>query len=118
LNEKIEDEEKRSKLHLEEKLKCEQEFLILKEDLEKDLNTKAKFREELIKLKVKKSQLDSLQKSLTQEDEELKDKNAKVEEKNKELEKSNAKFKKEIQQAIEKIEINDLLKEIDIEEIQ
>lgn len=115
---KIGDEESRSKVYLEEKLKLEQELLDMKEDLEKDLATKAKNREELIKLKVKKSQLESQNKQLISDEASFKEKNTKLDEKNKELDKKNLKLKKDIQDAIQKIEINDLLKEIDVEEIQ
>ena len=115
---KIGDEEARSKVYLEEKLKLEQDLLELKEDLEKDLATKARNREELIKLKVKKSQLESQHKQLTTDEASYKEKNDRLDAKNKELDKQNVKLKKDIQDAIQKIEINDLLKEIDVEEIQ
>ena len=84
---KIGDEESRSKIYLEEKLKLEQELLDMKEDLEKDLATKAKNREELIKLKVKKSQLESQNKQLISDEASFKEKNTKLDDKNKELEK-------------------------------
>jgi hypothetical protein len=89
----------------------------MKEDMAKDISQREKNREELIKLKVKKSQLESQNKTLSADEASLKEKNEKLDIKNKELEKQNVKFKKDIQMSIEKIEINDLLKEIDVEEI-
>ena len=69
-------------------------------------------------MKVKKSQLESQHKQLTTDEASYKEKNDRLDAKNKELDKQNVKLKKEIQDAIQKIEINDLLKEIDVEEIQ
>lgn len=57
--EKIANEEAKSKEVLDEKLKLEQELLDLKEDLQKIVEKNAFNREELIKNKVKNSQLDS-----------------------------------------------------------
>ena len=57
--EKIANEEAKSKEVLDEKLKLEQELLDLKEDLQKIIDKNAFNREELIKNKVKNSQLDS-----------------------------------------------------------
>ena len=52
-------EETRSKDTLDRKLKLEQGLLDKKEDLQKETNRQDTNREELIKLRVKNSQLDS-----------------------------------------------------------
>jgi len=57
--EKIANEEAKSKDVLDEKLKLEQELLDLKEDLGKILEKNSWNREELIKNRVRNSQLDS-----------------------------------------------------------
>lgn len=59
LMEKIANEEAKSKEVLDEKLKLEQELIDLKEDLAKVLDKNQQNREDLIKQKVKNSQLDS-----------------------------------------------------------
>jgi hypothetical protein len=66
--EKIAKEELKSKDILETKLKLEQSLLDLKEDVKKADETFNNNREELIKLKVKNSQLDALTTQLTEED--------------------------------------------------
>merc|ERR1712086_44908 len=65
--EKIANEEAKSKEVLDEKLKLEQELLDLKEDLQKIVDKHQQQREDLIKQKVKNSQLDSQNVQLTEE---------------------------------------------------
>ena len=66
--EKIANEEAKSKDVLDEKLKLEQELLDLKEDLTKLLGQHTNNRDELIKLRVKNSQLDSQNTLLAEEE--------------------------------------------------
>lgn len=74
--EKIANEEAKSKDVLDEKLKLEQELLDLKEDLTKLLGQHTNNRDELIKLRVKNSQLDSQNTLLAEEELQLGDENA------------------------------------------
>jgi len=80
--------------------------------------THANNREEQIKLRVKNSQLDSQTASLTEEELTLKEDNTKLIEDNTALEKENQGLKDKIAKTIQRIDINNLLKEIDIEEMQ
>ena len=116
--EKISNEEAKSKDVLDEKLKLEQELIDLKEDLGKISETHAVNREELIKLRVKNSQLDSQNALLTEDELQLTEENTKLIEENGNLEKENTQLKNKIAQTIQRIDINNLLKEIDIEEMQ
>lgn len=118
LMEKTTDEESKSKDVLDQKLKLEQQLVDLKESLSKLTDQHLANREELIKLRVKNSQLDSQQKSLNEEGADLKVRNTKLTEENTELEKENNDLKAKIASTIKKIDLNNLLKEIDIEELQ
>ena len=118
LMEKISNEEAKSKDVLDEKLKLEQELIDLKEDLTKLTEKQAHNREELIKQRVKNSQLDSQFRLLTEEEQTLAAENEKLTLDNEQLEKENLQLKQKIQETIERIDINNLLKEIDIEELQ
>lgn len=116
--EKIQSEENRSKDILDKKLQLEQDLLMLKEDLSKATETHANNREELIKLEVKNSQLTSQNAIMSEDEVQLKEENSKIIEENESLEAENSKLKKQIAETIQRIDINNLLKEIDIEEMQ
>jgi chromosome segregation ATPase len=118
LMEKIANEEAKSKDVLDEKLKLEQELLDLKEDLGKLTEQHAHNRDELIKLRVKNSTLDSQNALLADEEKQLKEENEKLIAENASMEKDNADLKNKIAMTIQRIDINNLLKEIDIEEMQ
>jgi hypothetical protein len=118
LMEKIQNEETRSKDILDKKLQLEQDLIVLKEDLEKATDTHSINREDLIKLQVKNSQLTSQNTLLAEEEVTLKEDNTKLIEENEQLEKENNQFKQKIQETIQRIDINNLLKEIDVEEMQ
>jgi hypothetical protein len=118
LMEKTTDEESKSKDVLDQKLKLEQQLVDLKDNLAKLTEQHLANREELIKLRVKNSQLDSQQKSLNEEGADLKVRNTKLTEENNDLEKENNDLKTKIASTIKKIDLNNLLKEIDIEELQ
>ena len=118
LMEKIANEEAKSKDVLDEKLKLQQELLDLKEDLGKLTEQHAHNRDELIKLRVKNSTLDSQNALLADEEKQLKEENEKLIAENASMEKDNADLKNKIAMTIQRIDINNLLKEIDIEEMQ
>lgn len=110
-------EETRSKDTLDRKLKLEQGLLDKKEDLQKETNRQDTNREELIKLRVKNSQLDSQKEMLETEKKQLDEGNTKLIAGNTQLELDNQNYMREIATTIQRIDINNLLKEIDIEEI-
>ena len=118
LMEKTADEESKSKDLLDKKLKMEQDLLDTKEDLQKLTDQQTTNREDLIKMRVKNSQLDSQAKMLDVESSQLTDSNKRLLTDNEMLEKENADLKKKIALTIQKIDINNLLKDIDIEELQ
>jgi hypothetical protein len=118
LDDKTAFEETRSKASLEEKLSFEQSLIILKEDLHKATDKNNQNREDLIRVKVKNSQLDSQTEMLKVEDAQLTDSNDKLLKDNAELEAENTSLKVSISTTIQRIDINNLLKEIDIEELQ
>lgn len=75
-------------------------------------------REDLVKLNVRNSQLISQDKMLEVEEKQLLDGNNKLLDANKQLEEENAALKKKIAFTIQKIDINNLLKDIDIDELK
>lgn len=117
LMEKTADEETKSKDILDRKLKMEQELLDTKDELQKLTDLQQSNREEIVKQRVKNSQLDSQQKMLGVESAQLSESNKKLLTGNEQLEKDNTDLKKKIALTIQKIDINNLLKDIDIEEL-
>ena len=75
-------------------------------------------REELIRQRVKDSQLDSQAVMLKIESEQLDKDNTNLLEDNAVMEAKNAKLGKQVKVILNKIEVNNLLKEIDIEELK
>jgi hypothetical protein len=118
LMEKTADEEGKSKDLLDQKLKMEQDKLDTEDELRKLTDLQAQNREDIIKQRVKNSQLDSQNKMLNVEDDQLTESNTKLLTGNEQLEKENTELKKKIALTIQKIDINNLLKDIDIEELQ
>lgn len=110
-------EETHGKSKLDEKLKLDQDLIDLRERLDKETLLQDNQRDELIKLRVKNSQLDSQKEMLDKELINLDVGNKKLKATNDLLEKENDKFVSEITMTIQKIDINYLLKEIDTEEI-
>ena len=115
---KTTNEETKSKEVLDEKLKLEQELNDLREDLQVRSQKMQLNRDDLIKLRVLNSQLDSQTAMLTVEEAQLGESNANLLEQNGQLEIENAKLSKQIQELIQSISVNNLLRDIDIEELQ
>lgn len=112
------DEEDVSKKLLDKKLDMDRELLELTENLEVLTETAKNQREDLIKLKVRKSELESRKQLLDLEDKQLLESNAKLLLDNTALEKDNLDLKVKIHETIQRIEVNNLLKDIDIEDMQ
>ena len=112
------DEEGRSKTKLDEKLKKTEDLEQLGEECTLLTNKQAVNREDLIKMNVRNSQLTSQDKMLEIEEKQLLDSNTKLTADNKKLEEENAALKKKIALTIQKIDINNLLKDIDVDELK
>jgi hypothetical protein len=116
--ERLKEEETKAKDMLDEKIKQQQNLTQLNEDLAEGKALASRNREEMIKLQIRYSQLMSQDERLKGEDKSLAEENAFYVKKNVEFELDNAKLNKEIQQTIMKIDINSLLKEVDIEDLK
>ena len=96
LIEQTADEENKSKEVLDNKLELEQQLTDLQHKVAKDSAQRANDKEELLKMKVKNSQLDSQNKMLDVEQDQLTEGNGKKIAENKELENENQELKKQI----------------------
>ena len=112
------DEENKSKDVLEEKLKLEQELLDLNTDLDTELQKHQKNREDLIKLHVKESQLDTQTQMLDIEEKQLTEQNKILLENNEKLTNENTDFNDKIKLLEKRIRVNNMLKDIDEEELK
>ncbi len=118
LMERLKEEEINGKNMLDEKIKLQQELNLLTESLAEIKGIQFRNRQEIITLNIKKSQLEALE---GRQDEELKKVHKENEEyikKNQEFEKENEGLNTEIATTIQKIDINSLLKEIDVEDMR
>jgi hypothetical protein len=112
------DEEMKSREILKEKLDLEEELIVINQELKEEQDKQAFNREELIRQRVKDSQLDSQAVMLKIESEQLDKDNTNLLEDNAIMEAKNAKLDKQVKVILNKIEVNNLLKEIDIEELK
>ena len=87
------------------------------EKLRERMDLSAFNRDEIIKSRVKNSQLEKQKLMLDEEEKQLEKSLAELTTKNEELEKDNEDHKKKIAMCIQRIEINNLLKSIDKEEL-
>lgn len=116
--ERLKEEETKAKDMLDEKIKQQQNLNQMSEDLGEARAHAARNREEIIKLQIRYSQLQSQQEKLGGEFKTLKDENDFYQKKNAEFEADNDRLNKEIASTIQKIDINYLLKEVDIEDLR
>lgn len=112
------EEENKAKDMLDEKIKLQQNLMQLTEDLNDARALAARHREEIIKLQIKFSQLQTLEEKSKVEVQSLLEENDFYKKKNDEFEAENEKLNKEIFAYIQKIDINSLLKEVDIEDLK
>lgn len=112
------DEETHSKEVLDEKLKLEQDLLDLNEELNVMSSKQQDNRENLVKYRVKNSQLDTQLQMLQIEEDQLTEQNKKLLEDNELLTNDNLDKDNKIKILEQRIRINNLLKNIDIEEMQ
>ncbi len=116
--ERLKEEETKGKDMLDEKIKQQQELNQMREDLQEGTLFANRNREEIIKLQIRYSQLQTLEEKLAAEHKSLSEENEFYKKKNAEFEFENEKLNKEIAATIQKIDINYLLKEIDIEDLR
>ena len=112
------EEENKAKDMLDEKIKLQQNLMQLTEDLNDARALAARHREEIIKLQIKFSQLQTLEEKSKVEVLSLLEENDFYKKKNDEFEAENEQLNKEIFAYIQKIDINTLLKEVDIEDLR
>lgn len=112
------EEENRGRELLEWKLDKEKEYLDLTEHLEKLKETAKKQREQVIKLRVQKSELETADKFLNEENKETDEKVALLEKDNEETVAQNDEMKAKIHATIQRININDLLRGVDLEDMK
>ena len=103
---------------LDDKIDLQHKLLQLTEDLNDARALATRHREEIIKLQIKFSQLITLEEKSKVELETLVKENEFYIKKNVEFEADNEKLNKEILAHLQKIDINTLLKEIDIEDLR
>lgn len=115
---RLAEEEKNGKDMLDEKLRLQQELAQLAEEMGDQKAMHVKNREEIIKQNIRSSQLTAAEDKSITEYERLKKENDFYIKKNAEFEKENVELNKEIQQTIQKIDINTLLKEVDMEDMK
>ena len=116
--ERLKEEETKAKDMLDEKIKQQQNLNQLSEDLSDGRALATRNREEIIKLQIKYSQLLSQEEKVKAELKTFTEENDFYKKKNADFEADNAKLNKEISQTIQKIDINCLLKEVDIEDLK
>lgn len=112
----LQDEEGKAKDMLDEKVRLENELKLNNEDLEKQNKVVDKNDDERIELLNRKDVLESLKGRLTIEVEELNTENIDYQTKNDELEAENAQVEAKINMIKQKIDVNTLLKEINVED--
>ena len=116
LLETLKDEESKAKDMLDEKIKLENELKLSNEDLDKQNKTVGDNDQNRIDLLNKRDMLESQKERLTAEVGDLDTQNEDYKAKNEELEVKNAELEAKIRIIQQKIDVNTLLKEIDIED--
>ena len=116
--ERLKVEETKAKDMLDEKIKLTQQLNQDSVDLNEMKAWSAKNREEIIKLQIRLSQLIASEERMQEELKKFKKENDDYIKENAKLEDENNKLQKEIHLTIQKIDVNSLLKEIDIEDMR
>ena len=118
LMERLKDEETKAKDMLDEKIRLQNSLNQLNEDLGEGKAISTHNREEIIKLQIRLSQLQAQEEKMVVDHDKLEVENQFYIKKNQEYELENAKLNQEIQETIQKIDINYLLKQIDSEDLR
>lgn len=115
--EQLKDEEQRAKVMLDAKISNDQEMEILNEDAADMAARRKANRDNLIKLRIKLSQLQTEKATKSEEYEKLQKENEDFIKSNEEFREKNEKLDAGIKMLIQRIDLNALLKEIDVEEL-
>ena len=118
LNEQLKEEEARAKEQLDANITAKQDLEITGEDAETAEMKRRANRDEIIRQQLKKSQLESSTKITRVDLDKVNADNEKLTADNEQLEAANEKLTEEIEQMIIKVDLNTLLKEVDIEEMK
>lgn len=113
----LKDEEGKAKDMLDEKVRLENEMKLNQEDLDRYKEIHKNNNDELIKLKSRLNLLTTQKDRLTKEVEELKTENNDYIAKNTSLEDENGILEKKIHHVMQRIEVNNLLKEVNIDDL-
>ena len=116
--EQLKQEEDLARNMLDAKINAEQEMELLSEEAAVVENKRAHNREELLRLQIKYSQLQSQKEKQKTELNKLTSSNESLGVQNTDLAKKNQKLDSEIQSLIQRIDLNTLLKEVDVEELK
>ena len=103
---------------LDQKTTFEQDYELLQEEADRTLKQKQQNREQILKLQIKYSQLQNQNEKDAKELQALDGANEKLQRQNAEREAKNAATDKEIQALIKRIDVNTLLKEVDMQELE
>ena len=113
----LKDEEGKAKDMLDEKVRLENELKLNNEDLEKYMDTHKNNEDEKIRLKNLEDVLSSKKERLTKEVADFDTENNDYKAKNEELEAENAELERKIKIMIQKIDVNNLLKEVNVDDL-
>lgn len=116
--EQLKQEEDLARNMLDAKINAEQEMELLSEEAAIVENKRAHNREELLRLQIKYSQLQSQKEKQKTELAKLTSSNETLGAQNADLAKKNQKLDSDIQSLIQRIDLNTLLKEVDVEELK
>lgn len=118
LLERLKEEEAKAKEMLDAKINAEQESEVADEDAAAIKNMRRQNREELIKMQIRESQLKSGNQRAADELADLTEKNAALLKSNAEMEVKNETLDKQIVEIVQRVDLNTLLKEVDLEELK
>ena len=112
------EEEEKGKKELDDKVKVEKDLKFQRNELNEKIEFFETHKKEIIVAKDKESKLLALKKNLTDENDDLDKKNTDYDKQNEELKEANEKLREQIEHTKIKIQLNTLLKEVDIEDIK
>ena len=118
INERLKDEEKKSKAMLDKKIDAKHTMEDTKEDYTIMFTKKVDHRQEMINKQVLLSKLRQQNKRLVKEDAELEKQNTHLIKENEQNNKINDEYKDAIFDLVKRIDVSTLLKEIDVEEMK
>lgn len=116
--EQLKVEEGHAREQLDKKIQCEQDMELLTEEADLVEKRRAEGREEMLRMQIKLSQLQTANAKTKEELEKLTTTNENLTKNNTTLDAKNTKLDAEIVALIQRIDVNSLLKEVDVEELK